>query len=189
MNFQFWTPEEVREWFSASTFTSGLPHAPLKAWFHTSMLLSTLRKVKAIPPPMIISLTWSNMLLISWILSWTLALVGEEGKRKQEIIIRPNTIWAGFIWFKQCLFAGSLHLPGDNYAQGRRAILVTQEWQYSAWDAPGLTSQGHPGTAGITKSGVLAILQQQHWQQCLGDKYSALSIFISLYKYCLTTPM
>ena len=41
------------------------------------MLLSTLRKVKAIPPPMIISLTLSNMLLISWILSATLALEGK----------------------------------------------------------------------------------------------------------------
>lgn len=41
---------------------------------HTSMLFSTFKKVNAIPPPMIISFTWSNMLLISWILSLTLAL-------------------------------------------------------------------------------------------------------------------
>lgn len=43
-------------------------------WFPTSMLLSTLRKVKAIPPPIIISLTLSSILLISWILSATFAL-------------------------------------------------------------------------------------------------------------------
>lgn len=40
----------------------------------TSMLFNTLRKVKAMPPPMIISSTLSNMLLISWILSFTFAL-------------------------------------------------------------------------------------------------------------------
>lgn len=38
------------------------------------MFLRTLRKVKAMPPPMIISSTLSSMLLISWILSLTLAL-------------------------------------------------------------------------------------------------------------------
>ena len=37
------------------------------------MLLRTLRKVKAMPPPMIISLATSRMLMISLILSLTLA--------------------------------------------------------------------------------------------------------------------
>ena len=48
------------------------------------MLLRTLRKVKAMPPPMIISLTWSSMLLISWILSFTLALKGTKRERKRD---------------------------------------------------------------------------------------------------------
>ena len=43
------------------------------AWL-TSMLLMTLRKVKAMPPPMIISLTLSRRLSISRILSATFAL-------------------------------------------------------------------------------------------------------------------
>ena len=39
----------------------------------TAMLSMTLRKVKAMPPPIIISSTLSNMFSISWILSLTLA--------------------------------------------------------------------------------------------------------------------
>lgn len=42
------------------------------------MFLRTLRKVKAMPPPMIISSTLSSMLLISWILSLTLALQWQQ---------------------------------------------------------------------------------------------------------------
>lgn len=37
------------------------------------MLCILFKKVKAIPPPMIISSTLSNKLLINWILSFTLA--------------------------------------------------------------------------------------------------------------------
>lgn len=55
------------------------------------MLLRTLRKVKAMPPPMIISLTLSNMLLISWILSFTFALKYRQREAEHISIDKTHT--------------------------------------------------------------------------------------------------
>ena len=55
--------------------THSFYHNRLYFWWNlTSILLRTLRKVKAMPPPIIISFTLSNMFSISGILSATLAL-------------------------------------------------------------------------------------------------------------------
>ena len=67
----------------------GVVHTPEVLLTHvvllTSMLLRTLRKVKAMPPPMIISLTLSSMLLINWILSFTFALKhSQRGRAHQD---------------------------------------------------------------------------------------------------------
>ncbi len=57
------------------------------------MFLRTLRKVKAIPPPMIISFTWSNMLLISWILSLTLALYDQSNNQIKQSLFNEMLIF------------------------------------------------------------------------------------------------
>ena len=67
---------KLPEWFAAPSWhkkTLFLHAVPL-----TSMFSRTLRNVKAIPPPMIISSTLSSMFSISWILSATLALEREH---------------------------------------------------------------------------------------------------------------
>lgn len=58
-----------------------------KTWImfikRTSMFLSTLRKVNAIPPPITNSFTLSNIFRISWILSATFALRQRHSKNGQ----------------------------------------------------------------------------------------------------------
>ena len=93
----------------------------------TSIPCSTFRNVYAIPPPIIISFTLSNMLDISWILSFTLALNNQNQYNRLPQFSNQSS---NIIWKHQWVKLGVYFLGMQYKFQSHRTFLaanVSQE--------------------------------------------------------------